>query len=119
VGGGFVSLGLFNYPFGFVAITGIMGLIGVSINDSIVVLAALREERPRSVEETARIVVEATRHVVSTTLTTVIGFLPLLLDGGGLWPPMVIAISGGVIGGTVLALIFVPAVYKMLTRPGR
>ncbi len=117
VGGGFASLWLFDYPFGFVAITGIMGLIGVSINDSIVVLAALREERPQSVEETVRILVEATRHVVSTTLTTVIGFLPLLLDGGGLWPPMVIAISGGVIGGTVLALIFVPAVYRMLTRP--
>lgn len=117
VGSGLTAIWLFDYPFGFVAIMGIMGLIGVSINDAIVVLAALRDRRPETVGEILSVVTRETRHVVSTTFTTIAGFLPLIVAGGGLWPPLVVAISGGVVGGTLLALVFVPSVYLLLTRP--
>jgi len=117
IGLGLLALWIFGYPFGFMAIVGTMGLIGVAINDSIVVLAALREE-PEALqgELTAvrDVVVKATRHVVATTAPTVVGFLPLVLSGGGFWPPLAIAISGGVVGATMLALVFVPAAHRIL-----
>lgn len=115
------ALALFGYPFGFMGIVGTMGLIGVAINDSIVVLAALREDPlaregdPAAVRD---VVVRSTRHVLSTTLTTIAGFLPLLLGGGGFWPPLATSIAGGVSGATILALYFVPAGFVLLMCRG-
>ncbi len=119
VGLGLAALWWFGYPFGFMAIVGIMGLVGVAINDSIVVLAALRSDPDASRGDpgaTARIVFASTRHVLSTTLTTIAGFIPLILAGGGFWPPLAIAIAGGVLGATILALYFVPAAKLLLFR---
>ncbi len=111
---GMGSLWLFEYPFGFMAIVGTMGLIGVAINDSIVVLAALRENqaaRQGQPEAVRDVVHRATRHVLATTFTTVAGFAPLVLGGGGFWPPLAVTIACGVFGATLLALIFSPSVY--------
>jgi multidrug efflux pump len=113
-GMGFSALAAFGYPFGFMAIIGTMGLIGVAINDSIVVLAAIRgdaDARTGDRDAIRRVVQSSTRHVVATTLTTIAGFLPLLLGGGGFWPPLAVTIAGGVGGATLLALIFSPAAY--------
>lgn len=122
VGLGMIGLWLGGYPFGFMAIIGTMGLIGVAINDSIVVLAALREHRPRgenAVSETVNIVMRSTRHIVATTLTTIAGFAPLILGGGEFWPPLAIAIAGGVSGATLLALGFAPSAYLLMTNTSR
>lgn len=119
VGLGLNSLWLFGFPFGFMAIIGTMGLVGVAINDSIVVLAALGDNRRASEgdpEATGEVVIGATRHVLSTTLTTIAGFTPLLIAGGGFWPPMAIAIAGGVTGSTILALYYVPSAYLIVRR---
>jgi multidrug efflux pump subunit AcrB len=120
VGLGLGSLWLFGYPFGFMAIVGTMGLIGVAINDSIVVLAAIKGNPAARAGDCQAIVDEVcstTRHVISTTLTTMAGFTPLILAGGGFWPPLAIAIAGGVAGATLLALIFVPTAYLIVKRP--
>ncbi|NET34554.1 MAG: efflux RND transporter permease subunit [Cyanothece sp. SIO1E1] len=119
IGLGFLSLGVFNYPFGFMGIVGTFGLVGVAVNDSVVVMAALRADPaarrgdPRAVRE---VVIHSTRHVIATTLTTMIGFVPLVLGGGGFWPPLAIAIAGGIGGATLLALYFVPSAYLLLRR---
>ncbi len=113
-GPGLGALWLFGFPFGFMAIIGTMGLIGVAINDSIVVLAAIREDDQASTgrrDAVLQVVMRATRHVVATTLTTIAGFVPLLIGGGGFWPPLAVAIAGGVGGATLLALYFVPSAY--------
>jgi multidrug efflux pump subunit AcrB len=116
---GFGSLWLFGHPFGFMAIVGTMGLIGVAINDSIVVLAALRENKlaqsgdPGAIRD---VVVRSSRHVFATTFTTIAGFLPLIIEGGGFWPPLAITIAGGVAGATLLALVFVPSSYLLVNR---
>lgn len=60
------------------------------------------------------VIVRSTRHVLTTTITTVSGFIPLLLDGGELWPPLAICIAGGVGGATFLALFFVPCAYLIV-----
>ena len=119
VGIGFSALWFFGKPFGFTAIIGIMGLVGVAINDSIVVLAALQENEKAKRGEVAAVssvVFHSTRHVLSTTITTIAGFVPLILSGGGFWPPLAIAIAGGVTGATILALYFVPATYMLMMR---
>jgi multidrug efflux pump subunit AcrB len=116
---GLGSLWLFGYPFGFMAIIGTMGLMGVAINDSIVVLAALAEDQRARLGDrraTVGVVVRSTRHVLATTLTTIAGFLPLILEGGGFWPPLAITIAAGVVGATLLALVFVPSSYLLLNR---
>ena len=116
---GLGSLWLFGYPFGFMAIIGTMGLVGIAINDSIVVLAALRDdERARSGDPRAvrDVVVHSSRHVLATTFTTIAGFLPLIVAGGGFWPPLAITIAGGVAGATLLALVFVPSSYLLAVR---
>lgn len=117
VGLGLGSLWVAGYPFGFMAIVGTMGLIGVAINDAIVVLAAIRDDpeaREGDRDAVRRVVVRSTRHVLSTTVTTVAGFTPLLLDGGGFWPPLAVCIAGGVAGATLLALTFVPSAYLLV-----
>jgi len=90
---------------GFTAILGTLGLIGLAINDSIVVLNAIRTDPLAAVGDpaaTTAVVLHATRHVIATTLTTVTGFLPLMLDPTGFWPPLAIAVSGGLVGATAL-----------------
>ncbi len=114
---GIFSVWLFGYPFGFNPIIGTIGLIGVAVNDSIVVLSAIANHpiaktgNPKAIQE---VVLHSTRHVLTTTLTTAIGFVPLLLSGSEFWQPLAIAIAGGVIGATLIALYFVPAAYYLL-----
>jgi len=120
VGPGIGALSLSGYPFGFMAIVGSMGLIGVAINDAIVVLAAIREDADaRTGVPTAirAVVVRSTRHVLATSLTTIAGFAPLILGGGGFWPPLAVCIAGGVGAATILALTLTPAMYVMLMCP--
>ncbi|MGJ3251392.1 MAG: efflux RND transporter permease subunit [Elainellaceae cyanobacterium] len=119
VGMALLSLKVFGAVLGFMAIVGTMGLIGIAINDSIVVLTSLNEDadarkgEPKAVQ---RVVLRATRHVLTTTATTIIGFVPLLADGDPFWRPLAIAIAGGISGATLLALYFVPAAYVLVKR---
>jgi Cu/Ag efflux pump CusA len=72
-----------------------------------------RDFRQQSV---ADIVVDASRHIVSTTLTTIGGFIPLIVNGGKFWPPLATAIAGGVAGSAIIALYFIPASYAAIQR---
>lgn len=119
VGLGFFSLWLFGYPFGFMSLIGTFGLVGLAINDSVVVLAAILEDPEASTgnrRATRKVVMRSTRHIIATTLTTMIGFVPLLLEGGGFWPPLAVAIGGGVGGSTLIALYLVPCSYLLLAN---
>ena len=115
---GLFSIWLFDYPFGFNPIVGTVGLIGIAINDSIVVLSAIQSHPIASRGDRkaiGEVVLSSTRHVLTTTLTTAVGFVPLLLVGGEFWPPLAVAISGGIIGATFLALYLIPAAYIIVT----
>ncbi|MEM1167640.1 MAG: efflux RND transporter permease subunit [Cyanobacteria bacterium P01_H01_bin.35] len=122
VGLGFFSLWLFGYPFGFMSLIGTFGLVGIAINDSVVVLAAILEDEQASTgnrRAIRQVVMGSTRHVVATTLTTMIGFVPLLVQGGSFWPPLAVAIAGGVGGATLVALYLVPCCYLLLANFGK
>ena len=114
----FGGVWMFNLPMGFNAIVGALGLLGIAINGSIVVLSLLQgSEAARNDDVYAQreIVVAATRHIVATTLTTMGGFVPIILQGDVFWMPLASAIAGGVAGSALLALYFAPAVYRIMT----
>lgn len=122
VGLGMLSLWAGGWPLGFNPILGSAGLVGVAINASIVVLAALRAHLRAAAGEVPAMVTAvtgATRHIVATTLTTVGGFLPLILfSGGDFWPPLAVVIAGGVGLAMPLGLVLTPALYRLAVGVG-
>ena len=114
-----LSLAIMQYPFGIQAIIGVIGSIGVSINAAIIILTGLQQdERAASGdrEAMARVVTGSSRHIISTTVTTFGGFLPLILGGGAFWPPFAVAIAGGVLLSTVVSFYFTPPAFALLAR---
>ncbi len=117
-----LALAIFQYPFGIQAVIGVIGSIGVSINAAIIILTALQANAGAmrgEISEMVAVVTGQSRHIISTTLTTFGGFLPLILEGGGFWPPFAMAIAGGVLLSTVVSFFFVPPAFALLTRYGR
>ncbi|MEM7636995.1 MAG: efflux RND transporter permease subunit, partial [Pseudomonadota bacterium] len=113
---------IFQYPFGIQAVIGVIGSIGVSINAAIIILTAMQANAGAmrgEISEMVNVVTGQSRHIISTTLTTFGGFLPLILEGGGFWPPFAMAIAGGVLLSTVVSFFFVPPAFALLTRYGR
>jgi len=119
VGLGLLTVYLFDYPFGFTVIIGLLGLMGLAINAAIVIIAELKAD-PLAVKGDNKAIIagvqSCTRHITSTTITTVGGFLPLILAGGGFWPPFAIAIAGGTVLTTLLSFLFVPAAFSLFSK---
>ncbi|WP_370400372.1 efflux RND transporter permease subunit [Sulfitobacter sp. JB4-11] len=114
-----LSLAVMQYPFGINAIIGVIGSIGVSINAAIIILTGLQANKGAvngDVEAMADVVTGSSRHIVSTTITTFGGFLPLILAGGGFWPPFAVAIGGGVLLSAVVSFYFTPAMFALVRR---
>ncbi len=119
-GMGMLSLWLGQFPFGFTAIIGLMGLMGLAVNAAIVILTELKASplaMSGSRVEIVETVAVCTKHISSTTITTVVGLLPLIIAGGGFWPPFAIVLAGGTVLTTILSLFFVPAAFLVLRRP--
>ncbi len=114
-----LALAIMQYPFGINAIIGVIGSIGVSINAAIIILTGLNaNERAASGdrEAMAEVVTGSSRHIISTTITTFGGFLPLILEGGGFWPPFAVAIAGGVLLSAVVSFYFTPSMFALVHR---
>ena len=120
VGLGMFSLWLSGLPVGFNPLLGSAGLIGVAINGSIVVIAAINANPQAKSGDTAAIVDETmscSRHILSTTFTTVGGLIPLLLfSEGSFWPPLAVVLAGGVGFSVLLSLFFTPTLVALLCR---
>ncbi|MEM1267867.1 MAG: efflux RND transporter permease subunit, partial [Pseudomonadota bacterium] len=112
-----LALAVFQYPFGIQAVIGVIGSIGVSINAAIIILTGLQaDERARNGDREGMVdvVMGSSRHIVSTTITTFGGFLPLILAGGGFWPPFAMSIAGGVLLSTVVSFYFTPQMFALV-----
>ncbi|MEO0393670.1 MAG: efflux RND transporter permease subunit, partial [Pseudomonadota bacterium] len=120
MGLGLLSLTISGYPLGFVVIVGVMGLVGLAINATIVIIAAIKDDKDaRHGDPIAmrRVIIRDTsRHILSTTITTVGGFMPLLLGGGSFWPPFAVAIAGGTALATIVSFYFTPAAYRLVMQ---
>ncbi len=118
-GFGLGSLWFFGYSFGFNPILATIALIGIGINEATVVLAALLEDplaQKGDRQGVREVVVHSTRHMISTTITDMCGFFPLLFDNTGFWPPFAIVMIGGLVGITQLSLYCVPPAFLVLAR---
>ena len=112
---GLLSVYLGGFPFGFTVIIGLLGLMGLAINAAIVILSELRATNAGTDQDKIiAAVMNSSRHITSTTITTVGGFMPLILAGGGFWPPFAVSIAGGTALTTILSFYFVPVAYKLL-----
>ena len=111
----FMGLTLGQANFGFIGLVGAIGLTGLSINDSIVVLSHIKESNansPITKETLVDVVMRSTRHVITTSATTIGGFLPLLLTSV-FFQPLAWAMAGGIIGSAIIALFYIPACYAI------
>lgn len=117
--GSILALLFTGISFSFTAFIGLTSLIGIAINNSIVLVdfANKMREEGATVAEAARQAGEVRFiPIVMTTLTTILGLLPLTLSGGSLWAPMGWTIIGGLITSTTFVLLLVPVLYQVFTR---
>ena len=117
VGLGFLGMFLGFQNFGFIGLVGIVGLAGLAINDAIVVLSHLNEEAADgklSKDELISTTIRSTRHIVTTSITTVGGLFPLLFDT--FFETLAWAMCFGVIGSAMIALLLIPSMYCFLGR---
>lgn len=114
--GVFPGLVLSGTPFGFQSLLGIIALVGIVVNNAIVLLDVVDQrlaEGADIVDAVADAVVRRTRPILLTTATTIAGLLPLAFSQSTLWPPMAWAIISGLLASTVLTLLVVPAVCRL------
>ncbi len=100
-------------PFGFQSLLGVIALVGIVVNNAIVLLDVMDRqlEEGDDIRDAVRKAVEQrTRPILLTTATTVAGLLPLAFSSSTLWPPMAWAIISGLLASTVLTLLVVPSV---------
>ena len=118
VGLSFVGLFLGQQNYGFIATISAVGLIGLSINDSIIVLSHIKEEAAKKLitkAELVEVVIRSTRHIITTSLTTLGGFLPLIF-ASVFFKPLAWAMSVGVLGATITALLYIPAMFIVMRK---
>jgi len=116
-----VPLGLLltNTTFGFTAILGVLALIGIVVNNAIVLLDLIQKNLDKQIEFSQSIIQAVKRRarpILLTTITTVAGLLPLVVTKSTLWPPLAWTIISGLIVSTFLSLLVVPALYFMLMK---
>ena len=114
------ALLLFQAPFGFVALLGVIALGGMIMRNSIILVDQIDQDIARGAAPWAAIVdatVRRSRPVVLTAAAAVLAMIPLTRSV--FWGPMAISIMGGLVVATALTLVFVPALYAAWFRVRR
>ncbi|MCT4566375.1 MAG: efflux RND transporter permease subunit [Maledivibacter sp.] len=111
------GLKLTGYPVGFMALLGAISLMGVVVNNGIVLLDYIKLLRNES-ESLKAAIIEACatriRPIMIGMVTTVISLIPLGLTGGSLWAPMAYSIIFGMIISSILTLIIIPVAFLIV-----
>lgn len=110
------ALLLFRQPFTFMAVIGMMGLIGMMVKNAIVLVDEInrlqREEHYHPYHAVVEATVSRVRPVLMASLTTIVGMIPLVNDP--MYGSMAITIMGGLTVGTLITLILLPIFYTAL-----
>lgn len=117
--GSLFALLLSGYTFSFLAFVGLTSLVGIVVNNSIILVDYTNQLRAEGKELVQAIKIAGeTRFIpiIVTTGTTIGGLLPLTLTGGSLWAPMGWTIIGGLAVSTMLTLLVVPVLYKIFSK---
>jgi len=106
-----------GYPLSFVAVIGLIALIGIEVKNSILLVDftnQLREEgRPllEAIQEAGEIRFVP---IVLTSLTAIGGLIPLAIEGNPLYSPLAWVLIGGLISSTLLSRIVTPVLYRLI-----
>ena len=116
-----VVLGLIvsGVPFGFMPTFGVIALIGLIINDGVILLEAITEGKDKGLGIRQSLLTagqQRLRPILLTTATTVLGMLPLVFNGGPLWEGLAICFAAGILVATLLLLIVIPVLYSLFFR---
>ncbi|MBL8591454.1 MAG: efflux RND transporter permease subunit, partial [Devosia sp.] len=107
----------FGKPMGFVAILGVLALVGILIRNSVILIVQIEHLRQEGVSAW-RAIIDATEHrvrpIMLTALAASLGLIPIATEV--FWEPMAYAMIGGILVGTLLTLIFLPALYAAWFR---
>lgn len=115
--GAIAALLLSGNPFSFVAIIGLIALIGIEVKNSILLVDFTNQLRSEGVP-----LLEAIQEageirfvpIVLTSLTAIGGLIPLAIEGNPLYSPLALVLIGGLISSTLLSRIVTPILYKLL-----
>ncbi|MCW2313944.1 efflux RND transporter permease subunit [Rhodoferax antarcticus] len=111
------ALLLLNRPFGFVALLGVIALMGMIQRNSVILIDQIEQDRARGVPAWEAIVESAVRRLRPIVLTAAAAVLAMIpLSRSVFWGPMAVAIMGGLIVATVLTLLALPAMYAAWFR---
>ncbi|MDP3922725.1 MAG: efflux RND transporter permease subunit [Hydrogenophaga sp.] len=114
------ALLLLNRPFGFVALLGVIALMGMIQRNSVILIDQIEQDRNRGVPAWDAIVEAAVRRMRPIVLTAAAAVLAMIpLSRSVFWGPMAVAIMGGLIVATVLTLLALPAMYAAWFRVKR
>jgi multidrug efflux pump subunit AcrB len=108
---------IFNQPFGFNAILGLIGLAGILMRNTLILTEQIKENRAAGLDDYHAVIeatVQRTRPVVLTALAAVLAFVPL--THSVFWGSMAYTLIGGTAAGTALILFFLPALYAVWFR---
>jgi multidrug efflux pump subunit AcrB len=110
-----LSLLVFNQPLGFVAILGILALIGMIAKNAVILIVQIETDRAEGKNVLDAVMASATgrmRPMMLAAISTVLGLIPIAPTV--FWGPMAFAIMGGLLVATALTLVFLPVVYVMV-----
>ena len=111
------GLAVFDAFFDFTAMLGLFSLAGIIINNGIVMIDRIDRGRANGLDVDEAVIEAAlarARPIIMTTITTIVGLLPLALFGGEFWFGMAIVIMCGLGVGTLLTLGFIPVLYSLM-----
>lgn len=112
--GAVIALLVFNQPFGFVALLGLTGLAGILMRNTMILTQQVQDNLQEGIEALPAVVeaaVQRARPVILTAVAAVFAFIPLTHDS--FWGPLAYVLIGGVAVGTIITLLFVPALYAL------
>ncbi|MFZ5969501.1 MAG: efflux RND transporter permease subunit [Bacillota bacterium] len=115
--GSIFGLFIFRQNLSFTALLGIVSLVGIVVNNAIVLIDFINEERRNghSIETACLEAVDKRfRPIMLSTTTTVIGLTPLVFSGSSLFTPMSISLMSGLMISTLLTLVLIPLIYSMM-----
>jgi multidrug efflux pump subunit AcrB len=115
--GATLALLIADRPFGFVALLGLIGLAGILMRNTLILAKQIEDNLHQGLERSAAVVeatVQRARPVVLTAAAAVFAFIPLTTDT--FWGPLAFVLIGGVLVGTLITLLFLPALYALWFR---
>jgi multidrug efflux pump len=117
--GSIAGLLVTGQPFSFTAILGIASLIGIVVNDAILLITFINRAKDQGMS-----IIEASRNssnqrfipIMVTTATTVMALIPLSLSGNEMFVPLAVALMFGLIVATILTLVVIPVLFTVLIK---